>query len=192
MGFFVDFVRKWKNDKNESKEYIDYLIGELEKLKKETNEAMEKDRQTIKALEEKIQEGQNEKFGKFEAVSKILETAQSESEKFVTKAMEEAEEIRRQAKLETEIYRQKMRNDIDEQMAEEKRQFYEAKKQMLSCLELMNKSQTMFQEAYDELGKFIKILPIQIDEAFVGTDFDFLLEKQFGSEEAKMETDIKE
>jgi len=94
MGFFANLFKGSQNEtKNE--EYTQFLLGELENLKKATNEAIEKEQNSKKELQARLDQEQKEK----ENLQKQIEDYEREKEDFLEKGKQLEENEKKFAEM---------------------------------------------------------------------------------------------
>lgn len=186
MGFFSNlFKGSQPEEKHEDKEYAEFLLKELENLKKETNRTLEEEHKKVSELQAKFEKEQEEKEalkkkisdyeGSYSDFSKIISAAKLEAGDTVEKARQEAktalltarqdaERITTAAKAEAALLKQNTEKQLKEKAKADEQRYTIAKYKLMEYLNSINKTQSKLVETYNELGELIQKMPLRIDD----------------------------
>lgn len=126
----------------------------------------------------KLQEQVKEYQYNHEVVSRVLVSAQKDADFKIAEAEREADKITYQAKIETYFFKKKAEAEMKERYEADRQRFTEAKDKLLGSVDTINQAHDKLMAAYNQLGDFLKRMPMQADQLFPENAFEFVLEER--------------
>ena len=93
MSFISNLLERLMKKDEHDKEYTEFLENELEKLKKETNEALEKEKKTSFALQSLLESEQKQKILLQEQVKNLEENGKKQVDEAAKRITDMTEQI---------------------------------------------------------------------------------------------------